>query len=133
MAKEVIAPPNVFDSRKKFRYSQAIKAGNTIYLAGQVAWDEEGNLVGKGDFEAQERQIFENIKRILDSAGAKMSDIAFIRWLCKDIREGLKVRQFPVYKEYFGDHEPPGTLIQISSLGEPELLLEVQAIAVVDK
>jgi enamine deaminase RidA (YjgF/YER057c/UK114 family) len=97
-----------------------------------VAWDEEGRVVGKGNFETQERQIFENMKRILEAAGAHMSDIVWIMWLCKDIRDGLTARQLPPYEEYFGEHEPPGTLIQVSNLGEPELLLEVQAIAVVD-
>ena len=132
MAKEFINPPNVFDARKKMHFSQAIKTGNTIYLAGQVAWDENGNLVGKGDFEAQERQTFENIKRILQAAGASMKDIVWILWLCRDIKDGLKVRQTSAYKEYFGDHDPPGTLIQVVNLGGPDTLLEVQVIAVVD-
>src|SRR3989304_8489947 len=106
MAKEFINPPNVFDARKKMHFAQAIKTGNTIYLAGQVAWDENGNLVGKGDFEAQERQTFENIKRILQAAGASMKDIVWILWLCRDIKDGLQVRQTSAYKEYFGDHDP---------------------------
>jgi 2-iminobutanoate/2-iminopropanoate deaminase len=89
-------------------------------------------VVGKGDFEAQHRQCFENIKRILEAAGAKMSDIVWILWLLKDIREASNIRQFPAYKEYFGDHHPPGTCVQIFNLGVPELLLEVQVIAVID-
>lgn len=134
MVKEVIAtPPGVFDAAvKNWKYASAIKAGNTIYLAGQVAYDEQGNVVGKGDYEAQLRQCLENIKRILEAAGAKMSDIVWVLWLCKDIRHGLRNRQFPVYEEYFGDHHPPGTLIQVSNLGDPDFMLEVQVIAVVD-
>ncbi len=132
MAKEIIYAPGVYDTRKKYKFAQAIKAGDTIYLAGQVAFDEEGNVVGRGDYEAQQRQIFENIRRVLAAAGATMNDIVWILWMCRDIRDGVKNRQFPAWKEYFGDCEPPGTLIQIDNLLSPELLLEVQVIAVVD-
>lgn len=135
MAKEIIAtPPGVFDAATKgWKYSNAVKAGNTVYLAGQVALDVEGNVVGKGDYEAQLRQILENIKRILEAAGSKMTDIVWIQWLCKDIRQGLLNRSFPVYEEYFGDYHPPGTLIQVSGLGDPDLMIEVQVIAVIDE
>ena len=134
MAKEIIkTPPGVFDSATKgWKYANAIKANNTIYVAGQVALDVDGNVVGKGDYEAQLRQILENIKRILEAGGAKMTDIVWIQWLCKDIRQGLLNRSFPVYDEYFGDYHPPGTVIQISGLGDPYLLLEVQVIAEID-
>ena len=132
MKKEFFSPPNVFNSHKKWGYHQAVKAGNTIYLAGQVALDENGEVVGKGDFEAQHRQCFENIRRILAAAGAKMSDIVWILWFLKDMREGSKVRTLPAYREYFGKNDPPGTCVQISNLGTPELLLEVQVIAVID-
>ena len=132
MVKEIIQPPNVFDSMKKWGYHQAIKAGNTIYLAGQVALDENEEVVGKGDFEVQHRQCLENIKRILEAAGAKMSDIVWILWFLTDMREGSKLRTLPAYREYFGDNNPPGTCVQISNLGTPELLLEVQVIAVID-
>ena len=66
MPKEIIAPPDVVPARG---YSHAIKAGNTVYVAGQVAWDINGNLVGKGDFEAQARLALENLKRVLEAAG----------------------------------------------------------------
>lgn len=130
MAKEIISPPNVFDTRKRYGYSQAIKAGNTIYLAGQVAWDEDGNVVGIGDFEAQTRQVYENMKRILEAAGASMTDIVWMTILCKDVREFPKGAA--AFKEYFGRYYPTGTCIQIASLAEPELLVEIQAIAVVE-
>lgn len=132
MAKEIIKPSNVFDSKKKWGYHQAIKAGNTIYLAGQVALDENGGIVGKGDFEAQHRQCLENIRRILEAAGAKMSDIVWILWFIKDMEDGSKLRTLPAYREYFIDNDPPGTCVQISALGTPEFMLEVQVIAVIE-
>ena len=137
MAKEIIVPKGVLDSRKKYKYSQAIKTGNLIFLAGQVAWDENGEVVGKGNYEAQLRQILENVKRTLAAAGAQMSDIVWILWLHTDIRHamtsGIGGRHTPLWKEYFGDSMPPGTRVQVSNLGAPDLLLEVQVIAAVDK
>ena len=94
--------------------------------------DENGEVVGKGDFEAQHRQCLENIKRILEAAGAEMNDVVWILWFIRDMREGSKLRTLPAYREYFGDNDPPGTCVQISNLGTPELLLEVQVIAVID-
>jgi 2-iminobutanoate/2-iminopropanoate deaminase len=132
MQKELINPSNVFDSRKKYGYSQAIKAGNTIYLAGQGASDEEGNLIGEGDIVAQVRQTYENIRRILAEAGATMNDIVRMTIFCKDIREFA--REAPnigkIAKEYFGHASPPGSLIQVVGLGDSAMLLEIEAIAV---
>ncbi len=128
--KEVVIPPDVLESREKWGYSQAIKAGDTIYLAGMVAWDEDGNIVGKGDFRAQAAQCYENIKRTLAAAGARIEDIVWMTFLNKDVR--LWPQQYPIWKKYFGRHYPAGTCIQVANLFEPDLLLEVQAIAVVD-
>jgi reactive intermediate/imine deaminase len=135
MQEELINPSNVLDSKNKYGYSQAIKVGNTIYLAGQVAWDEEGNIVGKGDIVAQTRQIYENIRRILAPAGATMNDIVRMTIFCKDVRE--IAREIPkwleVKREYFGNHHPVGTCIQVAGLWDPAMLLEIEATAVVGK
>lgn len=128
---EIIAPNTIFDSRKKYGYSQAVRVGNTIYIAGQTACDEKENLVGPGDFVAQTRQTYENIRRALEACGAKMTDIVKMNFYVKDIREVPKAAG--VFKEYFGHHYPACTCIQISSLWDPAYLLEVEAIAVVEK
>jgi enamine deaminase RidA (YjgF/YER057c/UK114 family) len=128
--KEVITPPDVLKSQEKFGYSQAIKAGDTIYLAGMVALDEEANIVGKGDFPAQAAQCYENAKRTLAAAGAGMEDIVWVTFLNKDVR--LFPKQYSVWRKYFGPHCPAGTCVQVANLYEPELLMEFQAIAVVD-
>jgi reactive intermediate/imine deaminase len=127
MTKEIIAPPDVVPARG---YSHAIKAGNTIYVAGQVAWDVEGNLVGKGDFETQARQALENLKRVLAAAGAQMTDIVQLNYYIRNLEDFAKIRN--PYREYFGKYFPPQTLTVISSLADPELLIEIQAIAVID-
>ena len=131
MAKEAIIPNDVAEVRKKYWYSHAIKAGNTIYLAGQVAWDEKGNLVGKGDPAVQMRQIYENIRRVLKASGATMQDIVKLTYYCRDI--SLVFKTTGAFKEYFGDHYPPSTMLQISRLWHEDYLFEVDATAVVDK
>jgi len=136
MQKEFISPSDVFDSRKKYGYWQAIHAGNTIYLAGMTARDEEGNIVAEGDIVGQARQIFENIRRTLAAAGACMNDIVRMTIFCKDIQEFA--RKLPEYqelaREYFGHptNQPPGTAIQVVSLFEPALMLEIEATAAID-
>ena len=127
MIKQIINPDNVHRPRG---YSHAYRVGNTIYISGQTALDEEGNLVGPGDIVAQSRQAYENMKRILEAAGATMRDIVKLNYFCKDLREIPKAAG--VYREYFGDHYPANTAVQISNLWEPGFLLEVEAVAVVE-
>ena len=138
MVKEIIIPDGVFESRKSLEYSQAIKAGNTIYLSGSMPCDENFNLVAPGNFVAQTKQALENMRRTLISAGATMQDIVKLTWYVRDIgnledencdwNRASKVR-----KEYFGDWYPAAVLVQISRLDFPEQMLEIDAIAVIDE
>ena len=134
MELEIVSPSNVLDTRKPYGYGQAVKVGNTIYLAGQVAWDEEGNVVGKGDIVAQVRQIYENIRRILASVGATMNNIVKMIIFCKDVRgfvrEASAIRE--VGREYFRRHYAASTCIQIVGLWDPSMLLEIEVIAIID-
>src|ERR671930_538641 len=67
-------------------YTHVIRAGNTVYIAGQTASDEQGQVVGKGDVSAQARQVFENLKKALASAGADFSDLVKITVFITDPR-----------------------------------------------
>ena len=127
MAKEIINPPDVVPARG---YSHAIKCGNTVYVAGQVAWDIEGKLIGKGDFEAQSRMALENLKRVLAAAGAQMTDVVQMNFYIINLEDFAKIRN--PYREYFGKYYPCQTLTVIKSLADPDLLIEIQAIAVID-
>ncbi|MDO8690281.1 MAG: RidA family protein [Dehalococcoidia bacterium] len=127
MAKEIINPPDVVPARG---WSHAIKTGNTVYVAGQVGWDVEGKLVGKGDFEAQSRMALENLKRVLAAAGAQMTDVVQMNFYIINLEDFAKIRN--PYREYFGKYYPCQTLTVISSLADPDLLIEIQAIAVID-
>ncbi len=112
-------------------YSQVVKAGNTIYIAGQVAQDERGQLVGPGDFVAQANQVFENLGKALAAAGAGFGDLVKTTIFVTDPRYREALRD--VRNTYLGSTPPPAsTLVVVAGLAQPEYLLEIEAVAVVE-
>ena len=104
-----------------------------VFIAGQVAVDAEGKIVGRGDYEAQAVQVFENLKLALSAAGATFQDVLkltiFIRNLTPEARKAV----MGVRGRYISQTSPPAaTMIGIDRLVEDELLVEVEAVAVVD-
>jgi len=131
MAKEFIAPTNVFESRS-MGFSQAIKAGNIIFFSGAMPCDENFKLVGKGDFIAQTKQALENVKRTLAAAGAGMRDIVKLNWYVTHIGSGEDwEKAAPVRDDYFGDWIPAATLVEVPRLFLSDQLLEIDVIAVI--
>ena len=115
-------------------YTQVIAATGSrlVFVAGQVADDAQGNLVGPGDLAAQARQVFANIGRSLAAAGAGPEQVTKITiYVVHHLPEYL-----PAISEariaVFGDHKPADSLVGVEALAEPEYLIEVEAIAVVD-
>ena len=111
-------------------YSHVAKAGNTFYIAGQVAKDLEGNLVGKGDFETQARQVFTNLKNILEEADGRIQNIVKMTTFLTHfdyIETYRKVRD-----EFIQEPFPPNTLLIVNSLAMAEFMIEVEAIATLD-
>jgi enamine deaminase RidA (YjgF/YER057c/UK114 family) len=115
-------------------YSQVVKTsgGTTVHIAGQVAWDVDGNVVGPGDFEAQTRQVFANLVEALRAAGAALSDLVRIRIYVVDHNtEKLGVIR-EVRDEIFGGITPPAsTLVGVQALAVGDLLIEIDATAVI--
>ncbi len=114
---------------KKFNISAGVKVGDTVYLSGAVAFDSEGNVVGEGDVYAQSKQIFKNIEEALASAGASMADVVKITTYLTDISgygEFGKART-----EAFPGGVPSSTAVTSPALVMPELLVEVEAVAVI--
>jgi len=111
-----------------FIFSQAIQAGNTIYLSGQVALDPDGKVVGKGDMKAQTRQAWENIKAVLSAAGASLNDVVKITQFITDMSRFRETQE--VRKEYFKDYAPASTSVEIKSLAFPDLLIEIEVVAI---
>jgi len=111
-------------------YSHAAKAGNTLYIAGQVAQDVEGQLVGKGDFETQVRQVYTNLTNILEESGGNLQNIVKMTTFLTHYNYIETYRS--VRNEYFPEPCPPNTLLIIESLATPDYMVEIEAIAVLD-
>jgi enamine deaminase RidA (YjgF/YER057c/UK114 family) len=111
-------------------YSHVAKAGKTLYIAGQVARDIQGRLVGKGDFDAQARQVYTNLKNILQEAGGGLKNIVKTTTILTHYDNGESCRK--IRNKFFGEIMPPNTLLIIESLASPDFMIEVEAIAVLD-
>jgi len=127
--KTKLAPREVF--QLPFPYSQGIAAQGKrmIFVAGQIAIDEKGALVGKDDPEAQARQVFKNIKAVLESAGASMDHVVKITMIVKNAADFPKIGA--VRREVFKEPYPASTTF-VAALLNPDWLVEVEAFAVVD-
>ena len=111
-------------------YSYAIRAGDTLYLAGQVSLDTEGNVVGE-TIEDQARQVWQNIRDVLEAAGSSIADIVKVTYIMQDVRE--IAAEIPIRKEVFaGRPYPAVTAMQAAALGLPGLKMEVDVIAVLN-
>jgi reactive intermediate/imine deaminase len=112
---------------KPATYSQVVRVGNLLFIAGQVAFDSEGKLVGENDMKAQVRQVLENLKTALASQKADFSHVVKINIFTMDVEAFLGAAE--VRAEYFKGNPPASTLVQISRLARPGLLVEIEAIA----
>ena len=122
-------PPNLAKPRG-YSHVAEVLAGRTIYISGQVAQDQDGNLVGKGDFRAQCVQVFENLKAALAFAGADFSHVVKVNNYLTDMAQITVLRE--VRDQYFNTQQPPtSTAVQVSRLVNPDWLLEIEAVAVV--
>lgn len=111
-------------------YSHGIKIGNTLFIAGQVALDEELRIVGPGDAEAQARQTWRNIQKVVEAAGGKITDVVRVTTYVADLADVEAIHE--VRREFFPDGDyPVATVIQAAKLGLPGLLLETEAFAVI--
>ena len=110
-------------------FTAVVKAGNTVYIAGMVAQDENGNVVGEGDTEAQARQIWRNIEVAVKAAGGTLADIVKTTTYVTAIEHGAAVRA--VRRELFPNNPPTSTLLVVSELANPAYVVEIESIAVV--
>ena len=101
----------------------------TIYIAGQIAFDKSGAIVGKGDMKAQTEQVFKNLEAALAAAGAKFSDVVKMNTYVTDMSQIAVIRE--VRGRYFGTTTAASTLVQVAALARPELMIEIEVIAAV--
>ena len=111
-------------------YSQAVvtEGGRTIWLAGQVAIEDASGRSLAGDFDGQVREVFARLGRTLADAGAELADMVTMTVFITDARLGDRFVE--LRKEIFGDNFPASALITVAALARPEMLVEVQGIAV---
>ena len=110
-------------------FTAVVKAGSTVYIAGMVAQDENGNVVGEGDAEAQTRQIWHNIGVAVAAAGGSLADIVKTTTYVTGIEHGAAVRR--VRGELFPENPPTSTLLVVSELANPAYVVEIESIAVI--
>jgi enamine deaminase RidA (YjgF/YER057c/UK114 family) len=103
-----------------------------VFIAGQVALDTSGTLVGAGDVGAQARQAFHNLLVAVKSVGGTVRDIARITWYVVNYSPALRPALVAARSEAFGDHAPASTLVGVQALADPGFLVEVEAIVVLD-
>jgi reactive intermediate/imine deaminase len=127
MARKIIKLESVH-STEGVGYSHAAKAGNTVYIAGQIALDADGNLVGKGDIEAQTLQVYANLQAILEELGSGLDDIVKMTTYLTNRSQLEAFRR--VRDRFFSDSFPPNTLLFVSGLAQPDYLVEIEAVAV---
>jgi enamine deaminase RidA (YjgF/YER057c/UK114 family) len=109
--------------------SQAVQAGNLVFVSGQVAVDGDGRIVGEGDFRAQADQCFRNIEALLAPLGGTIEDVTKITTFLTDVRHGPDYMTFRA--ERFRETGPPASsTVVVAGLLDPRFLIEVEAIAV---
>jgi 2-iminobutanoate/2-iminopropanoate deaminase len=126
MAREIIQPVSVH-STAGVGYSHVAKAGDTVYIAGQIALNAGGNLVGKGDVEAQTHQVYANLQAILEELGGSLEDIVKLTTYLTDRSHLEAFRR--VRNRFFRDPFPPNTLLFVSGLAQSDYLVEIEAVA----
>ncbi|MGF9915042.1 RidA family protein [Paenibacillus ehimensis] len=112
-------------------YTQVVEVrnGRTIYVSGQVAVNQHGELVGPGDLAAQTRQVFENIKSALEASGVSFNDVVKLTFFVTDIAQMQTVRD--IRDSYVNTKNPPASsAVEVSKLVNDQFLIEIEAIAV---
>jgi len=109
-------------------YSRAVRIGKIVEVAGTTATDENGNVVGAGDPYQQTKFILAKIEKALNAAGATLKDIARTRMFVTDISRWEEIGR--AHGEYFKEIKPAATMVEVKSLISPELLVEIEATAI---
>ena len=124
-----INPPTLATPTGYTHIVEVTGPNKTIYISGQIAYDAKGDVVGAGDMKAQAEQVFKNLEAALKAAGATFSDVVKMNSYITDMSKIQAVRD--VRARYFGDTLPASTFVQVAGLVRPELLLEIEVVAVV--
>jgi reactive intermediate/imine deaminase len=116
------------DPYEPYRISQAMRFGDLVFVSGQAAIDEDGGLVGVGDFDAQAELVFRNLARVLEVAGSSLSDVVKVTIYLTDMANFPKIVE--LRGKWFTEPYPADTIVEVASLALPELEIEIEAIGV---
>ena len=129
MAKTTMNPEGLPVPRGSYSLVAVAQPGRMVFIAGQTASDPQGNVVGIGDVRAQTRYIIEKIQRAVEAAGGTINDVVAMSVFTTDVRYHRDINE--VRREVLGSNFPTSTMVQVVALARPELLLEINATAVV--
>lgn len=118
------------DPFEQFKIALGYRVDNLIFLSGQAAVDETGAIVGINDFDAQAEQTFKNIKRVLETAGSGLDKIIKVTIYLTDMGSFPKI--LDLRERWFTRPYPADTILEVKALGLPELMIEIEAIALAD-
>jgi len=110
-------------------FTDAVRAGNLLYVSGIVAVDGDGNLVGSDDVVAQTRQVFENMRAVLDTAGCGFEDVVKVTIFLTDVDDRPRIN--PLRQEVFGATRPASTLVEVPRLAVDGAKVEIECVALV--
>jgi len=127
------ANPRGLAQPRGYSHVVAVRGGKTVFISGQVALDEKGELVGKGDLKAQAQRVFENLRVALQAAGADFDDVVKLNTYVVNYRPAMLDTLRAVRSSFIGEVAgPASTLVGVQSLAREGFLIEIEAVAVVD-
>jgi reactive intermediate/imine deaminase len=130
MGREQIRTDKLREPSGHFSQAIAVEAkGRIVFISGMTARRADGTIAGVGDIEAQTRQVCENIKSALDSAGGTMDDVCRVDVFVRNIEHFDKIHK--VRREYFRAPAPASTMVEVTKMVHPDYLIEINAIAVI--
>lgn len=129
MAKTTLNPDGLPVPRGSYSLVNIAQPGRMVFIAGQTASDTAGNVVGVGDARAQTRYVLGKIQRAVEAAGGTMNDVVAMSVFTTDVRYHRDINE--TRREVLAGNFPTSTMVQVVALARPELLLEINAIAVI--
>ncbi|RDS82709.1 RidA family protein [Dyella psychrodurans] len=121
--------PSTLSAPHGYTHVVTVDGGRTVYIAGQVPFDKSGKLVGSGNFAAQVRQTFENLKAALAAGGANFSNVVDMTTYVADMSQIDTYRK--IRGEYMTDPLPAASMVEVKALFRPDVMLEISVVAVV--
>lgn len=118
------------DPYEPFRLAQGYRVGDILFLSGQAAIDQSGRIVGVGDFEAQAKQVFENLDRVLRAGGSSLRNVIKVTIFLTDMTNFDRIVK--LRGQWFTAPYPADTIVEVRSLYSPDAMIEIEAIAVAD-